>query len=144
MYFHLLFYLSLFLPLSFLLCCPVLPHLTTMFPYLLFVSQLLHRSNCPSQHSFSCFFAFPLFCSTYQIAHHASQNSGHLLSKRSLTTCLIHFPPSYLWFYFHCFSLFHHENHFAYHHTVLLCNALIHHYPTIAHILQGPPYLHIT
>ena len=36
----------------------------------------------------------------------ASQNPGHLLSKRFLTTCLLQFPPSYLWLYFFCFFFF--------------------------------------
>ena len=42
---------------------------------------------------------------------------------------------SYLWLYFFCFLLFHHESHFAYHHTVLLCDALIYYYLTITHFL---------
>ena len=40
---------------------------------------------------------------------------------------------SYLWLYFFCFFLFHHESHFAYHHTVLLCDALIYYYLAITH-----------
>ena len=76
--------------------------------------------KCHSQYSFSCF------------SISASQNPGHLLSKHFLTVCLLQFPPSYLWLYFLWFFLFHHKSHFAYHHhTVLLCNTLIHNYLTI-------------
>ena len=38
--------------------------------------------------------------------------------------------------------LFHYKNHFAYHHTVLLCDTLIHYYLTITHFLQVPPSAH--
>ena len=126
------------LPLSFLLCSPELPHSTTMSPCLLFVSQM----SLPEQ--FQLFFlAFPLFCPTHQVTHPSSQNSGHLLSKRFLTACLFQFPPSYLWLYFICFFLFHHESHFAYHHTVLFCDTLIYYYLQ-SHISFKFLLLHIT
>ena len=118
------------LPLFFLLCSPELPHSTTMSLCLLFSQMSLSVQ-------FQLFFlAFLLFCPTHQVTHFCPQNSGHLLSKRFLIACLLHFPPSYLWLYFLCFFLFHHESHFAYHHTVLLCDALMHCYLTIAHFLH--------
>ena len=125
------------LPLSFLLCSPELPHSTTMSPRLLFISQM----SLPVQFEL-LFLAFLLFYTTHLVTILASQNPGHLLSKRFLTACLLQFPPSYLWLYFLCFFLFHHKSHFAYHHTVLLCDILIHYYLTIAHFLQFPPSAH--
>ena len=101
---------------------------------LLFVSQM----SLPVQ--FQLFFlAFPLFYSTHQVTILASQNPGHLLFKRFLTTCLLQFSISYLWLYFLYFFLFHHKSYFAYHHTVLLCNARIRYYLTIAHFLYVSP-----
>ena len=88
------------------------------------------------------FLAFPLFCPTYQILLLAFQCPGHLLSKCFLTACLLQFPPSYLWLYFLCSFIFDHKSHFAYHHTVLLCDTLIHYYLTIAYFLQVPPSAH--
>ena len=115
-----------------------------LFFFYVLLNFLIPRSCLPvsfsfpkshSQHSFSCFLAFPLFCPNHQ-------SPGHLLSKRFLTACLLQFPPSYLWVYFLCFFLFHHKSHFAYHHTVLFCDTLIHYYLTIAHFLQVPPSAH--
>ena len=39
-------------------------------------------------------------------------------------------------------SLFHYESHFAYHHTVLFCDTIIHYYLTIAHFFQVLPFAH--
>ena len=102
-------------PLSFLLCTPVFPHSTTMFVFR--ISAVLFHS--------SGYLSSPL-------------NPDHLLSKRLLTARLLQFSPSYLWLFL-CLFLFPHEGHFAYHHTVLLCDVLIYHYLTIAHFLQVPP-----
>ena len=125
------------LALFFLLCSPVLPYSTTMSPCLLFISQM----SLPVQ--FQLFFlAFPLFYALISNPFFASQNPGHFLSKRFLTACLLQFPLSYLWIYFLCFFLFHYESHFAYHHMVLLCNAVIRHYLKIAHFFQIPPSAH--
>ena len=127
----------LFLPLSFLLCYTILSHSITMSPCFHFVSLMSLSAQ------FQLFFlAFPLFYSTHQVTHFASQSPGHLLSKRFLTACVVQFLPSYLWLYFLCFFLFHHKSHFAYHHTVLFCGALIHYYLTIAHFFQVPPSAH--
>ena len=124
-------------PLSLFLCFPELLYSTTMSPCLLFVSQM----SLPVQ--FKLFFsAFPLFCLIHQVTHPYLQNPGHILPKRFFIACLFQFSPSYLWLYFHCIFLFSHESHFAYHHTVLLCDALIHHYLIIAHFLQVPPSAH--
>ena len=125
------------LPVNFLLCSFELPHSTTMSPCLLFVSQM----SLPVR--FQLFFlAFLLFFPIHQVPVIAFQNPGHLLSKRFLTACLFQFPPSYVWLYFLCFFLFYHERHFAYHHTVLPCDALIQYYFTILHFLQVPPSAH--
>ena len=121
------------LPLSFLLSSPELPHFTTMSPFLLFVSQMSFSAQFQLH-----FLAFLLFFAIHQVTHPCLPKSGHLLSKRFLTACLLQFPPSYLWLHFLCFFPFHQKSHFAYHHTVLLCNALIHYYLTIAHFLHVP------
>ena len=127
----------LLLPFSFLLCSPELPHSTSMSPCLLFVFQM----SLPEQ--FQLFFlGFLLFCPTHQVTHPCLQNPSNLLSKRFLPVCLLQFPPSYVWLYFLCFFLFHHKSHFAYHHTVLLCNAFIYYYLTITHFLQVPFSVH--
>ena len=122
---------------AFFLCSPKLSHSTTMSPCLLFVSEM----SLPVQ--FQLFFlAFLLFCVTHQITRPCLPESWSNLSKSFLTACLLQFPPSYLWLYFLCFFLFHHETHFAYHHTLLLCDTLIQYYLTIAHFLQVPPSAH--
>ena len=96
-------------------------------------------SPCPiffvSQMSFPA--QFQLFCPTHQLGHPCLPESWSLLSKRFLTACLFQFPPSYLWLYFLCLFLFHRKSHFAYHHTVLLCNTLIHYYLTITHSVSA-------
>ena len=125
------------LPLSFLLCSPELPHSTIMSPCLVFVFQMSLLVQ------FQLFFlAFLLFCPTHQVIHPCLPNPGHLLSKHFLTACLLQFSPSYLWLYFLCLFLFHNKNHFAYHHTVLLCSTLIQYYFTITQFLQVPPSAH--
>ena len=123
------------LPLSFLLCSPELLHSTTMSPCLLFVSYM----SLPALFQL-LFLAFLLFCLTYQVTHPCLPKLGHFLSKRFLRA--LQFSPSCLWLYFFCFFLFHHKNHFAYHHKVLLCDTLIYYYLKITHFLQVPPFAH--
>ena len=83
------------------------------------------------------FLAFPLFYSSRQVTNPCIPESwSKRLFKRFLTACLLQFPPPYLWLYFLRLFLFHQNSHFAYHNTVLLCDALIYHYLTIAHFLQ--------
>ena len=68
--------------------------------------------------------------------------STNKINRHLLTACLLQFPPSYLWLYFLRLLVFHHESHFAYHHMVLFCDALIHYYLSIAHFFQIPPSAH--
>ena len=87
-YFYLLFYPMLSSPFSFLLCSPVLPHSTTMSPYLLFISQI----SLPAQSQLFFFFIFPLFCPTHQVAHPHLQNPGpsSLSASRQLVSFSFH------------------------------------------------------
>ena len=128
--FFLCLFLCFYALLYFLILPPCLP-----------ISFLLLK--CHPQHSLSCFSQrLHYFVPVIRYPIHASQNPGHFLSKRFLTACILHFPPLYLWLYFLCLFLFHHETHFAYYLMVLLCNALTHHYLTIAHFLQVSPSAH--
>ena len=97
------------LPLSFLLCFPELPHSTTMSPCLLFVSQMSLSVQCQL-----FFLAFSLFCPTDQVTRP--------LPPRILL--FFSFHHRIFGFTFSAFFLFHHKSHFAYHHTVLLCDTL--------------------
>ena len=116
--------------------------LNFLIPPPCFLSSFCFPNFTPSTVSAIFFFSISAVLSHSSGNPKSSQNSGHLLSKRFLTVCLFQFPPLYLWLYFLCFFLFHHKSHFAYHNMVLLCDALIHYYLTIAHFLQVPPSAH--
>ena len=85
----------------------------------------------------TAFLAFLLFCPTHQVTHPHLPNSWSPLSRLTPSvSTIVSLALLFLLF------LFHHKSHFAYYHTVLLCDAFIHYYLTIAHFLQVSPSAH--
>ena len=124
-------------PLSFLLCSPELPHSTTMSPCLLFVFQM----SLPVQ--FQLFFlTFLPFCPTHQVTHPCLPKSWSPLVE-TLPDSLSPSVSTIVSLALLSMLFFHHNRHFVCHPTMLLRDALIHYYLTIAHFLQVPPAHHI-